>query len=68
MTPITQTHPQYSFSITNQFQTLPSEDFPLLTYAQASIKPPSSPTQTSSFDPSKYFTKPIRNPIAYTKY
>ena len=33
MTPNTQTHPQYSIPITNQFQTLPSEDFPPLTYA-----------------------------------
>jgi len=67
MTPATQTqtYPQYSIHVTNQFQTLPSEDFPPLTYAQASIKPP---TQTSSFDSSKYFTKPIRYPIAYTKY
>ena len=68
MTPATQTHPQYSIPVTSQFQTLPSKDFPPLTYAQASIKPPSSSTQTSSFDSSKYFTKPIRNPIAYTKY
>ena len=64
----TQTHPQYSIPVTNQFQTLPSEDFPLLTYAQASIKPPSSSAQTSSFDLSKYFTKLIRNLIAYSKY
>ena len=68
ITPTTQTHPQYSIPITNQFQTLPSEDFSPLTYAQAPIKPPSSSTQTSSFDLSKYFTKPIRNPVAYTKY
>ena len=68
MTPATQTHPQYSIPITKQFQTLPSEDFPPLTYAQASIKPPSSSTQTSSFDLSTYFIKPIRNPIDYTKY
>ena len=50
MTPATQNHPQYSIPVTNQFQTLPSENFPPLTYAQASIKPPSSSTQTSSFD------------------
>jgi len=68
LTPTTQTHPQYSIPVTNQFQTLPSEDFPPLTYAQASIKPPSPSTQTSSFALSKYFTKPIRNPITYTKY
>jgi len=68
MTPATQTHSQCSIPVTNQFQTLPSNDFPPLTYAQASIKPPSSSTKTSSFDLSKYFTKPMRNPIAYTKY
>ena len=68
MIPTTQTHPRYSIPVTNQFQTLPSEDFPPLTNAQASIKPPLSFTQMSSFDLSKYFTKPIRNPIAYTKY
>ena len=68
MTPTTQTHPQYSILITNQFQTLHSKDFPPLTYAQASSKPPSSSTQTSCFDLSKYFTKPIRNLIAYAKY
>ena len=68
MMPTTQTHPQYSIPITNQFQTLPSEDFPPLSDAQASIKPSSSSTQTSSFDLSKYFTKPIHNLIVYTKY
>ena len=68
MTRTTQTYPQLSIPITNQFQTLPSEDFPPLTYAKASIKPPSSSTLTSSLDLSKYFTNPIRNPIAYIKY
>jgi len=68
MTSNTQTHPQYSMPITNQFQTLPSENFLPLTYAQVSIKHPSSSTQISSLYLSKYFTKPICNHIAYTKY
>jgi len=34
-----QIHPQYIIPITNRFQVLPSQDFPLLSYAQASTKP-----------------------------
>lgn len=64
----TQTHTQYSIPLTNQFQALPSLDFRPVTYAQASIKHPSSSTQTSSLDLSKYFTKHIRNHVTYSKY
>ena len=59
----TQTHLPYAIPVQNQSQISQTEEFP-----QASIQHPSSSTQTSSFDLSKYFTKPIRNPIAYTKY
>ena len=68
MTPNTQTHPQCLIPVTNQFQTLPSEEFPPLTYAQASIKQPSPSTQTSSLDLLKYFTKKLCDHVACTKY